>query len=398
MNHEEDAHEGGSQFSGLAALFLQRQCLSVEAQAPQATEEAKGDQRMKAQPPEIKKVEGIRDIKQWLASSGPQTILNWNSFTQLSSWSNCIEPNQEHIWPNTEFRQGRTNSVCQLFLGYVLNSGATDHIASSSKYFTYAPCPSNKKIATADGTLGTSKFITLKNVHVLTCKNLVSMQKLTNDVSCNISFHNNCCVSQEKESRRTIGIVEKRMIFIFLRRHVKLQNTSVFLYHQATRKFVAFIDDCTQVTGVFLLKHKYEVTMSFKISSQLKINLVSIKKLRSNNGKDYLNQVITPFCQKERTIHNSTKGLCVSFVHAHDQDKGILDPSALKCDFVGYFYTQKGQKCYHPPSKKFYVPGCHVSQGTNYFAQPYLQVKSLRGDKEIHPKTLVPLPTPVKFS
>ena len=43
---------------------------------------------------------------------------------------------------------------------------------------------------------------------------------------------------------------------------------------------------------------------------------------------------------------------CVSFVHVHSQNKGKLDPKALKCVFVGYSSTQKGYKCYHPPSKK----------------------------------------------
>ena len=32
-----------------------------------------------------------------------------------------------------------------------------------------------------------------------------------------------------------------------------------------------------------------------------------------------------------------------------------LDPRALKCVFVGYSPTQKGYKCYHPPSKKQFV-------------------------------------------
>nr|KYP61346.1 hypothetical protein KK1_015833 [Cajanus cajan] len=92
----------------------------------------------------------------------------------------------------------------------------------SSKFFsTYFPCPSNKKIATADGTLITvagignihiNSFIILKNVlHVPKLyTNLISVQKLTNDISCNVVFNNNCCVFQDKESRRTIGRARER--------------------------------------------------------------------------------------------------------------------------------------------------------------------------------------------
>ena len=42
---------------------------------------------------------------------------------------------------------------------------------------------------------------------------------------------------------------------------------------------------------------------------------------------------------------------CVYFVHKYV--RGKLDPGALKCVFVGYSATQKGYKCYHPPTKIF---------------------------------------------
>ena len=45
---------------------------------------------------------------------------------------------------------------------------------------------------------------------------------------------------------------------------------------------------------------------------------------------------------------------CTAFVHVHEsQDK--LKPRAVKCVFVGYSSTQKGYRCYHPGSKKFFV-------------------------------------------
>ena len=85
------------------------------------------------------------------------------------------------------------------------------------KYFsTYSPCPSNKKISTADGTLITvagqgevqiSPSITLKNVlHVPKLStNLISIQNLTKDLSCNVVFYSNSCILQDKNSGRMIG-------------------------------------------------------------------------------------------------------------------------------------------------------------------------------------------------
>ena len=45
---------------------------------------------------------------------------------------------------------------------------------------------------------------------------------------------------------------------------------------------------------------------------------------------------------------------CIVFVHEHDPvDK--LSPRAVKCVFVGYSSTQKGYRCYHPPTKRLYI-------------------------------------------
>ena len=84
---------------------------------------------------------------------------------------------------------------------WVIDSGATDHMTHSSQNFsTYTPCPNSRKIATADGSLITvagfgdikinSSFV-LKNVlHVPRLStNLVSIQKLTQDLCCNVIFH-----------------------------------------------------------------------------------------------------------------------------------------------------------------------------------------------------------------
>ena len=43
---------------------------------------------------------------------------------------------------------------------------------------------------------------------------------------------------------------------------------------------------------------------------------------------------------------------CVCFVHNHAPTREKLDPHAIKCVFVGYSPTQKGYKCYHPPTRK----------------------------------------------
>ena len=69
---------------------------------------------------------------------------------------------------------------------------------------------------------------------------------------------------------------------------------------------------------------------------------------------------------------------CVSFVHVHSHGQGKLDPRAVKCVFIGYSPTQKGYKCYHPPTRKTYVStNVTFVERENYFSSPSLQGETL---------------------
>nr|ABD32755.1 gag-pol polyprotein-related [Medicago truncatula] len=101
---------------------------------------------------------------------------------------------------------------------WILDSGATDHMTPLPTHFsTYSPCSSNKKnIYNRHGTLITvagqwdvqlNPFMTLNNVlHIPKLStSLISIQKLTKDLSCNVILNNKSCVFQDKESGRTTG-------------------------------------------------------------------------------------------------------------------------------------------------------------------------------------------------
>lgn len=442
---------------------------------------------------------------------------------------------------------------------WILDSGATDHMTPFPYHFsTYVPCPSNKKISTADGTLITAagqgdvqitQTILLKNVlHVPKLStNLISIQKLTKDLLCNVVFNSNSCILQDKKSGRTIGHArewnglyymedlnlpikshslisessmtskEKVQLFhyrlghpsyqvikllfpsLFKNLHVeslhcevcelakhkrvpfpisnKVSTSPFYLIHtdvwgpsnvpnvSGSKWFVTFIDDCTRVTWLFLLKNKSEVSSIFlQFVSMIKNQFgVKIKKLRSDNAKDYFNHTLNSFCQKEGIIHESscvhtpqqngvaerknghlldqTRALlfqnnvpkkfwgeailtatylinrlpstvlaskspmevlnsfyphishtnnlhprifgCVAYVHVHSNERGKLDPRAVKCVFLGYSATQKGYKCFHPPSQKFFVSrDVTFNEQVSYFNQPHLQGENLREEDE----------------
>lgn len=105
---------------------------------------------------------------------------------------------------------------------WVLHSRATGLMTHSSQNFsTYHPCPSTRKITTADGSLITgaglgdipiNRCIALKEVlHVpKMSSNLISIKKLTQDLNCTVIFCSNYCEFPDQTSGRTIGRAKER--------------------------------------------------------------------------------------------------------------------------------------------------------------------------------------------
>ncbi|RDX61249.1 hypothetical protein CR513_60537, partial [Mucuna pruriens] len=106
--------------------------------------------------------------------------------------------------------------------------------------------------------------------------------------------------------------------------------------------FVSFIDDCTHVTWIFLMKHKYEVCQIFVDFFRLVKNQFnkSIKRLRSDNGTEFVNLEFSKFLKDNGVVHKLT---CVNT----PQQNGVaerkivtslklLEPSSSKCLFLMY--------------------------------------------------------------
>ncbi|XP_040362272.1 uncharacterized protein LOC112202395 [Rosa chinensis] len=73
---------------------------------------------------------------------------------------------------------------------------------------------------------------------------------------------------------------------------------------------------------------------------------------------------------------------CIAYVHLYKNQRSKLDARALKCVFVGYSSHQKGYKCYHPQSQKFYVTmDVTFSEDACYFLPP---VTPCQGEKSCY--------------
>ncbi|BBH02385.1 hypothetical protein Prudu_012927 [Prunus dulcis] len=74
------------------------------------------------------------------------------------------------------------------------------------------------------------------------------------------------------------------------------------------RWFVTFIDDCTRLTWVYLMKHKHDVASILPVfcamvSTQFH---ASVKVFRTDNGGEYVNHTLTQFFRDQGIIHQTT--------------------------------------------------------------------------------------------
>ena len=90
--------------------------------------------------------------------------------------------------------------------------------------------------------------------------------------------------------------------------HTDIWGPSRISNISGARWFVSFIDDCTRTTWLFLMKEKSEVSNIFQFFYKM-INTqfgVSIKRVKSDNARDYFNHILSHFFQKEGVIHESS--------------------------------------------------------------------------------------------
>ena len=83
------------------------------------------------------------------------------------------------------------------------------------------------------------------------------------------------------------------------------------------------------------------------------INTLPTNTLKMKSPIEVLEQLFP----KARLSNNLTPRVfgCVSYVHLHGPSVDKLSVNALKCVFVGYSNTQKGHKCYYPPTRKIVI-------------------------------------------
>ena len=120
-------------------------------------------------------------------------------------------------------------------------------------------------------------------------------------------FHCNIC-EYAKHTRVSFPISNKRSSSPFFLIHSDICEPSTIPNISGSRWFVTFIDDCTRVSWIYLLKNKSDVSHILPIFYTMVQNQFNtkIKKIRLDNARDYFNQILSQWSQNEGIIHESS--------------------------------------------------------------------------------------------
>ncbi|XP_071933922.1 uncharacterized protein [Coffea arabica] len=283
---------------------------------------------------------------------------------------------------------------------WIIDSGATDHMTSNSSIIDSLTSPPVKSVQVANGNF--TPIIAAGNV----------------------SLSPKFSMSSDNLTKMTIGIGKER------------DGLYYWEDNQGHKYFVSFIDDCTRVSWVYLMKSKSDVCHIIPQFYNMILTQFNtkIKVFHSDNGREFVNRSLADFMIQHGILHQTTcvytpqqngtaerknrhflevaRALCftihvpkhfwaeaimaavflinrmpakvidfqtplrmlskfysipsalnicpkvfgcVCYVHVHSHHRDKLDPRAIKCVFLGYSNSQKGYKCFHPPTRTYYV-------------------------------------------
>ncbi|KAJ9566582.1 LOW QUALITY PROTEIN: hypothetical protein OSB04_002548 [Centaurea solstitialis] len=214
-------------------------------------------------------------------------------------------------------------------------------------------------------------------------------------------LHTHCetCVLA-KSHRKTFKPNNTRVDSPFLLTHSDVWGPTPVLGGQNYRYFVTFIDDCTRMTWVYLLKNKSEVVNRFtafyamiltQFQKQIQVFRYNSPNLlphtpEQNGFAEQKNRIILEITRALLTESRVPKFLwpeaLVTAVYLINRLptrtlKSKLDPCAEKCVFVGYGVNQKGYRCYNPKSGHMFT-----TMNCDFLETEYYYTSHHSGEKE----------------
>jgi transposase InsO family protein len=125
---------------------------------------------------------------------------------------------------------------------------------------------------------------------------------------CNISdFKCETCV-MAKSHRVSFPLNNNRVDAPFSIIHSDVWGPAPFPTNKGMRWFVTFVDDCTRMTWLYFLKHKSDVCSVFQVFHKMITTQFNtpIKIVRSDNGGEYHNSILTNFMKSVGILHQTS--------------------------------------------------------------------------------------------
>ncbi|KAJ7972159.1 Retrovirus-related Pol polyprotein from transposon TNT 1-94 [Quillaja saponaria] len=295
-------------------------------------------------------------------------------------------------------------------------ANTVDTVASSQSLQSSASITSQQQLVQWHRRLGHPSFFVLGNMFLDLFKHC-TMNNLLCD-ACEFAKH-----------KRAYPLLNNKSTTPFALIHSDVWCPSRVVSLSGYKWFVTFIDCFSRTTWVYLLRAKNEVFTCFQMFHKLVCTQFDgkVKILRSDNGTEYTEGNFQKYLRDhgimhqtscvDTSAHNGTAERknrhllelisltvslrtldfntpldilqgncsfvvppkvfdCVCFVHEHGKNISKLDHRALKCIFIGYSATQKGYKCYHPPTRKTYVS----MNVTFHESNPYFSATPFQGE------------------
>ncbi|KAA0054864.1 Retrovirus-related Pol polyprotein from transposon TNT 1-94 [Cucumis melo var. makuwa] len=264
---------------------------------------------------------------------------------------------------------------------WILDSGATDHLTGSSEHFiSYASCaaiflPESVYFQdmSSGRTIGTARHS--RGLYILdddtSCSSLSRVSLLSSyfstseqDYKSEVPFiFQNFYHTIKTQFRTKIAILRSDNGREFQNHNLSEFLASKGIVHQTSYAYTS------QQNGVAKRKncHLVEVARSLMLSTSLPSYLwgdtiLTVAHLINRMPSRILHLQTPLDCLKES--YPSTRLVsevplrvfgCTAYIHNFGPNQTKFTPRAQACVFVGYPLHQRGYKCFHPPSRKYFV-------------------------------------------
>ncbi|XP_026409858.1 uncharacterized protein LOC113304954 [Papaver somniferum] len=206
--------------------------------------------------------------------------------------------------------------------GWILDSGATNHMTFEASILKDVCPPDCSTVYNANGVpypvtgagrVDLNSSLTLKHTLLIPSlsNNLLSVsQHLFQPLFSGrkpSDFNYETCILA-KSHRTTYPDSFSRRLVPFALVHSDVWGPCRITSNSGFRWFVLFVDDCTRMTWLYLMKNKSNVAgifKSFHIMIQAKFS-TTLKVLSSDNGGEYINETLQGYFQEYGLIHETT--------------------------------------------------------------------------------------------